>query len=284
MEIRPSIPLNVGEPRYVDIYVVGCGGTGSYLSQRLARLAGHCREMGIEVNLTLVDHDRVEPKNLWRQLFVAPEVGQHKAEALAVRYARGFGLPIRFYNERIRAGHINAASRYRDGWLRLVVGCVDTTGARCDIENIVRGWSGRLWWLDCGNDHHNGQVILGNRGDIEGPEVSPLGYCTALPLPSVVAPELVEGQDPPEGEGGHCADDAAANVQGLMVNEAVASFAAHYIYRMVVLRDLDMSATYFNLQAGNARSEYITKPQHFLPAPRQAAVTGIIPPEVEALV
>lgn len=270
MELKPTAHLNVGDPRHVNLYVAGCGGTGSYLVQRLARLAGHARELGIQVQLTLIDPDRVEPKNLWRQLFVEPEIGQCKAEALAVRYGRGFGLPIRFYNEKMQPDHIDTQNRYRDGWLHVLVGCVDNVKARAAIASIVKGWSGRLWWLDCGNDHHNGQLILGNKDDIATPEISPLGYCTALPLPSVVMPDLVveyireRGR---ESEGHSCADDALANVQGLMINELVAAYAAHYLYRLIITRDLDTWITYFNLQAGNARSIYIQAEPAPVPEP-----------------
>ena len=44
------------------------------------------------------------------------------------------------------------------------------------------------WWLDCGNDKHSGQVLLGgfnNKGD---KTVFPIpGYCARLPLPVVKA-------------------------------------------------------------------------------------------------
>ena len=42
-----------------------------------------------------------------------------------------------------------------------------------------------------------------------------------------------------------------------MINETIAGYAAHYLYRLIVTRDLDTWATYVNLEAGNARSEYI---------------------------
>lgn len=251
-EIRATIPLKVGNPQQVTITVVGCGGTGSYLVQRLARLAGHARQMNIEVGLRLVDPDIVEPKNLWRQLFVESEVGQPKARALAARYSRAFGLPIQFFGETVSAKHLKIEPRS----LNVVVGCVDNTAARRDIDEIVRMQKGRLWWLDCGNGDQHGQVVFGNLA-VDTAEISPLGYCSGLPLPSVRLPELVAKERKRGKRGRACADDAMENIQGLMVNETVASFAAHYLYRLVISQDLDTWATYVNLQAGNARSEYI---------------------------
>ncbi len=247
--LKPSLVVNVGQPQRVAISVVGCGGTGSYLVQRLARLAGHAREMGLELGLTLIDPDTVERKNLWRQLFVDSEVGQPKARALAVRYSRAFGLPIRFFVEPVSAANLKIDSAD----LNVVVGCVDNTAARRVIDKIARAKPGRWWWLDCGNGDQHGQVVIGNLA-ADMPKISPLGYCSGLPLPSVRLPELVAKEKKRRRA---CADDALANVQGLMVNETVASFAAHYLYRLIISRNLDTWATYVNLQAGNARSEYV---------------------------
>lgn len=61
------------------IYIIGCGGVGSWLAAAMVRLSE-------PENVTLVDGDTLEEKNLDRQLFNAEEIGQNKAEALARRY------------------------------------------------------------------------------------------------------------------------------------------------------------------------------------------------------
>lgn len=62
-----------------DIYVIGCGGVGSWLAPSLCLLAGPNR-------IILVDGDRLEEKNLNRQLFNREDIGATKAQALALRY------------------------------------------------------------------------------------------------------------------------------------------------------------------------------------------------------
>lgn len=146
--------------------------------------------------------------------------------------------------------------------LTLICGCVDNAAAREVIAGVAPNYS-PTWWLDGGNHDHSGQVLLGNK-DIQAPEISPLGVCSALPLPSVQCPNLL---NPPlrelaEFEAGEgvlsCADLALADVQGLMVNQAVAGWMAVYVSRLLINRDLDIYATYFDLITGSARSNAIS--------------------------
>jgi len=60
-------------------YVIGCGGVGSWLIPSLVNLVK-------PDNLTLVDGDTLETKNLDRQFFNSADVGKNKAAALATHY------------------------------------------------------------------------------------------------------------------------------------------------------------------------------------------------------
>ncbi|MCP4517833.1 MAG: hypothetical protein GY824_21725, partial [Delftia sp.] len=98
LNIAKRIPLELGRVDHVNLVLVGCGGTGSFLALHLARLAWHAREQhGIEVALTFIDPDRVEARNVGRQNFVPAEIGACKAQSLASRYGLAFGLRIRFF-------------------------------------------------------------------------------------------------------------------------------------------------------------------------------------------
>jgi molybdopterin/thiamine biosynthesis adenylyltransferase len=61
------------------IYIIGAGGVGSWLTPSLAMLVG-------PGNITVIDKDVLEVKNLNRQLFTSQDIGKSKAEALADRY------------------------------------------------------------------------------------------------------------------------------------------------------------------------------------------------------
>ncbi len=67
LTIEPTYRVVLGDINRFRIMVVGAGGTGSTLALFLAGLAYHARQKGIQVELTLVDHDVVELKNCGRQ-------------------------------------------------------------------------------------------------------------------------------------------------------------------------------------------------------------------------
>ncbi len=238
----------VGEPDYFDIILVGCGGTGSFLALDLARLAWHARERGIEVRLTFVDPDRVELKNVGRQNFVPAEVGWPKAETLARRFNRGFGLDIRHV---VAPFSHNLTTKYQPRAFTMVVGAVDNAQARKSIARAVELRSGRLWWLDCGNLRSAGQIILGNVADEwQVKDAFPgTGYCHSLPAPSLLRPALLVPR-PEQPVAASCAELVAQEAQSLMVNRAMATFAGQYLYRLVVTRDLDIFMTLLDLDSG----------------------------------
>jgi hypothetical protein len=96
-----------------NFFVIGCGGGGSILTPVLARLVG--RE-----NVTLVDGDALEKKNLDRQLFRESDIGRNKAEALAELH----GLGDRYVDRWFALGKLRLES---GDWLML---CVDNHAAR----------------------------------------------------------------------------------------------------------------------------------------------------------
>jgi hypothetical protein len=68
-----------------NIWLVGCGGTGSRILQPLMQLIAS-RRIPLTTNIFLIDGDTVEAKNCTRQLFLPEEVGDYKANILADRY------------------------------------------------------------------------------------------------------------------------------------------------------------------------------------------------------
>lgn len=74
-------------------YIIGAGGVGSWLASMHARMK--------PAPLVIIDKDKLEDKNLDRQLFSKDEIGSFKAEALASR------LGCEHVNEWYRGGLLN---------------------------------------------------------------------------------------------------------------------------------------------------------------------------------
>ncbi len=200
--------------RKPKIVVVGCGGTGSLVAEGLCRLL-----INSDLSLLLVDPDRVEPHNLRRQNFFASDVGKFKSQALADRLARQYGRQIGYsvlpyekdmFDEETRIGRSVTMSL-------IIIGCVDNTFARRSIANSI-DWD--KWWLDAGNGHHSGQVLLGNAKDIgelkEGFNRMDRTV-VRLPIPSLQLPSLLIPPIEPATRQRDCAeaveDDAAARAR-----------------------------------------------------------------------
>jgi hypothetical protein len=104
----------------MNIYIIGAGGVGSWLAPAMCKLVD-------PENITIVDGDKLEEKNLDRQLFDESDIGDFKSEALAGRYGCNF--------DHTYFAHGNFATE-RDDWFMV---CVDNNPARmavletCDI-------------------------------------------------------------------------------------------------------------------------------------------------------
>ncbi|MDP9350079.1 MAG: ThiF family adenylyltransferase [Chloroflexota bacterium] len=236
------------------ILVVGCGGTGGFLAESIARLL-----LGRDAMLCLVDMDRVEPRNAARQAFRREDVGRFKAQVLAERMAERYGLEVRYsvlpYD---RALHARAFDGARG--LKLVTGCVDNAPARRAMAETLGsgvpapyGYSQprEVWWLDCGNGRNSGQVLLGSVTSLEelkGSFREAEGVCTALPAPSVQSRELLDAPPVPEPEL-DCAERIERNEQGPTINQVIAALAASYVEKLLN-GSCSWMASYVDMDAG----------------------------------
>lgn len=250
----------------VCIFLIGNGGTGSWLAPHVARIARLMQEKhGQNVTLVFVDPDRVEAKNVYRQAFAEAEIGAYKAEALAYRCAAAWGVPVQACCQPFSANLFSDYSLLRQTWVLL--GCVDNRAARQEIANAATAHAAyaQRWWLDCGNGKNSGQILLGRSDLVQNENPFAIeGQCTWLPLPHVQRPDLLEQQ--PEMEptptlpaNASCADLALMDAQGLSVNARIAAEAADMLLRLLVTGDLRRYQAHLNLAAGSARSRYITE-------------------------
>jgi PRTRC genetic system ThiF family protein len=240
------------------LYLIGCGGTGSWFAPDIARLVVEFRTRWRHIRVTFVDPDTVEPVNIPRQNYCQAEVGMGKAEALAARYGAAWGLEIAAVLKPFHASMVDAPWRAA----AIVMGCVDNAAARKSIASVMdrNSPTPNIWWLDCGNAVQSGQVLLGSAPtlrELTGAFAVPT-FCSALPSPALQHPELLKPL-PEELKGARmsCAEIAAANRQALTVNKQVAAHAAAMLSQFLA-GELRYFALYFDQASGTARSRYIT--------------------------
>lgn len=254
------IKLRQGE---INLWIVGCGGTGSHMADAVAQLwiatNGMKRTPTPLKQISLVDPDIIELKNVGRQRFCPADVGKHKALALAERYALTFGLRAIAIPEKFRAEMVDYGSQH------ILIGCVDNANARKSLNDALNrfGYQPSVWWLNCGNWARSGEILLGSTNSLERVQKSfPArsgGICIDLPSPAWMEPAILQPL-PEETDTANfsCAEIALRNVQSATINRCVAAHAADMLLQLL-LGQLKRFSQYFSLDPGTSNARYVTR-------------------------
>jgi PRTRC genetic system ThiF family protein len=265
----------------VEFWLVGAGGTGSFMAMNLARLAFELYQRGKAASIVIVDPDFVETDNIPRSNFCFAEIGLNKAETLAGRVSGAWGIEVGFVKEAFTPALLLTR---RDDWtvqsssqkLTILVGCVDNHLARIQMHETLKfhneqkydSVSPRLWWVDGGNGRDTGQVLIGNRLDEkaigEAAQKSPI--LSFLPAPSLQHPELLKAenaktkraQNQTADEPASCAERIRLGEQSLNVNQRVAVEMSEILSELLLTNTLKRFGAYFDLESGASRSVYTT--------------------------
>lgn len=215
------------------VTVVGCGGTGGFAAE------GLCRILPPSADLVLMDHDRVEERNLGRQNFAHEDLGRFKSEALARRLAQRYRRPIGYSLLPMALAEVKYPG--------LIIGCVDNGPARRDIALKVGNTYVPLWWVDAGNGENYGQVVVGNQHarNLSLSFDAERRTCFALPLPTIQRPELL-AQVP---RGRDCAGAVLDGEQRPAINQAMAALVVEVVRRLIE-GSCPWMQLYLDLEAG----------------------------------
>ena len=232
-------------PQFQHIYIVGTGGTGSYLAQGLAKLMAGYR---LAVEIILIDPDIIEEKNCARQNFHAWEIGQPKAEALAFRLNQQYGTAF----AAIQGPGEDYAKRQDP--TRLIITCVDSVDAR-------KHYKGLGPWLDLGNGVETGQALYGTTEDKKsiGQQLqswTKTPYVSHLPSPFLLAGMAKLKR--PKMKAPSCADNPFAE-QGVFANEWAAAAGLTVLHQLLVKGEVSTPAIYFDSAKARMSPEFITR-------------------------
>lgn len=206
-----------------NIVIVGCGGVASWLLPVLIRLAAASENR--QPNIILVDGDKLEEKNLDRQLFSMDQIGQPKTAALKALYESQYPKLVSLPEYMLEGMDWPSHS--------LFFGCVDNHVARKLILQAVDSTHGR-------------GIIGGNEyTDSEAYVYEPEWRGTPLD-PRVYYPEILTNQanDPtrPQSCQGALADE---NPQLVIANFSAANHMAWLFWFYYVQRHgMDKAATH----------------------------------------
>jgi len=243
MSYTVQLPDSLGAPKIV---VVGCGGTGGFVAEGLCRLLANS-----ELDILLIDHDRVEPHNLRRQNFFEGDLGKFKSQVIAERLARQYCRPVGYSVYPYDRDLLNEAAGLGRRQMRgIIIGCVDRADSRRSIAQRL-DWGD--WWLDSGNGYQSGQVLLGNTLTVEDmsnkfDETS--GLVQNLPSPSLQLPSLLYEPTKPVTRELDCAEAVEDELQSPVINQMMATLVLEFMYRLLK-GTLTYMGAYLDLEAGS---------------------------------
>lgn len=233
-----------------EIVVIGCGGTGSQLLPMLMQL---CSNLDDIVNITLVDGDIYERKNLANQRCILADVGKNKAKVSAERYSMIYPkLKISYYENYITDKiQIHDLFEGRDRTIRIIIGCVDNTATR----KLLSEYSNKInktIYIDSGNDsgkgssNRDGQIVTGVNicihENVYG-RLSNMQY--KLPNVADIYPEIKSNTDDIKTVG-TCMRFSDDYPQNIATNMLAATLLMNTITNILMFNKIENHVTLFN--------------------------------------
>jgi len=208
--------------------VVGCGGTGGYLSEPLARLL-HYHPNAIAA-ITFCDGDTFEEDNRSRQNMEPNDVGRNKAEIAELDVRNILENKVKtdciqdfLADERLRSWLLDA------GDCPMVIAAVDNDATRkmiCEELETAKAFLNSFFFLTPGNDAGEGERPAEVKGQVlwwgysEGED---FGTNPAKLYPNIVNP------DTPAPVRGQCSANAPSQPQLLAANFLAAAYTLNTI-------------------------------------------------------
>ncbi|MDP3561739.1 MAG: PRTRC system ThiF family protein [Legionellaceae bacterium] len=240
-------------PHPISVHLIGCGGTGSQVLNGLARINHTMKALDHPgLHITAFDPDTVSETNIGRQLFSPIDINQNKATVLVTRvnnfYGTGWISRPQTYTEYIKQQGKSAPYDLAN----IIITCVDTIAARRELDGVLieaeRDYTKPYYWMDFGNSHRSGQVILGTAGNVKQPESK---FETVGQLPNLWEqfPELKGSKEADQGPS--CSLAQALGRQDLFINSALAQLGCGLLWKLLSDVKIDVRGFFLNLETMN---------------------------------
>lgn len=236
--------------------IIGAGGTGGYLIPNLARMVSIKNGEGADHQVTIVDADRVEQKNLLRQNFTDSDIGKNKAAVMAGRYGRAFKQTFYFIEEYIENYTQIVDIIESENKIPVIIDCVDNNKTRFIIEEARKSYMRTnprfdVLVISSGNEEFAGQVIfsyeLSERNKYHYERIGEIedGVYMKHESPSLIDifPNMKIGKLPDEES---CAEQAISAPQNIHTNMTAADIQFGFINRLLNKEKIDILAVFFD--------------------------------------
>jgi molybdopterin/thiamine biosynthesis adenylyltransferase len=222
----------------LGIVIIGLGGVGSILSERLCRFLNFSKDLTADI--LLVDGDEYESKNLERQEFI--RMG-NKADIKATELTMKFSN-IRFDVFEAFIGEDNVGEVIMEG--DIVFLCVDNHKSRMIVSNYCKELKD-ITLISGGNEYTDGnvQIYLRKGGKDLTPDLC--AYHPEIKNPDDKLPDEMSCQELSESE-----------PQLYFTNLGVATFMCWAFYNVVVKEEYERSEVYFDILTMTADSKIRT--------------------------
>jgi len=227
--------------RPIQVLLVGAGGTGSRMLEKLVALHRALRAKGHPhgLQVLVIDPDTVSPANIGRQAFYPGDIGSYKCDVLVNRANMALE-DIQWESEPAKLDTRSSLDKFD-----LVIGAVDNRAARLAILRGLENTSGGVrYWLDTGNRSSDGQVVIGQVSSRKRvtEDMNRLPHIAEF-YPELIDPSLEDKDNTPS-----CSLAEALEKQSLFINTTVSDFAANLLWMLFTDGRLDTQGAFINLK------------------------------------
>ncbi len=212
----------------MNIKIIGLGGIGSILIERLCRFLNYS-QADTHFNITLIDGDEYEDKNLERQEFTRlGDKAEIKANDLKIKY---LNLNIDYIIDYINTDTISRGISEKD----IVFLCVDNHKTRMVVSNYCKTLNDVILFSG-GNELTDGNVqIFIRKGGVDlTPDLC--AYHPEIANPSDKSPDEMS-----------CEELSKSEPQLYFTNLSVATIMCWAYYNVVVQQNIKASEIYFDM-------------------------------------